>query len=60
MISWSSNFYTSTEPKLIEYTTLQQQIALCVLENFWENLCLRNRILSLQQVAKNQIKVLLV
>ena len=25
MISWSSNFYTSTEPKLIEYTTLQQQ-----------------------------------
>ena len=35
--------------------TSQRQIASCVLENFHENLCLRNRILSLQQVAKNQI-----
>ena len=34
---------------------LQRQIASCVLENFFENICLRNRILSLQQVAKNQI-----
>ena len=35
----------------------QRQIASCVLENFCENLCLRNRILSLQQVAKNQIRL---
>ena len=34
---------------------LQPQITSCVLENFCENLCLCNRILSLQQVAKNQI-----
>ena len=34
---------------------LQRQIASCVLENFFENICLRNRIWSLQQVAKNQI-----
>ena len=34
---------------------LQRQIASCVLENFFENICLRNRILSLQRVAKNQI-----
>ena len=34
---------------------LQWQIASCVLENFFENICLRNRILSLQRVAKNQI-----
>ena len=34
---------------------LQRQIASCVLENFFENICLRNRILSLQQVAKNHI-----
>ena len=37
--------------------TLQRQIASCVPENFCENLCLRNRILSLQQVAKNQIRL---
>ena len=37
--------------------TSQRQIASCVLENFCENLCLRNRILSLQQVAKNQIRL---
>ena len=37
--------------------TSQRQIASCVLENFHENLCLRNRILSLQQVAKNQIRL---
>ena len=36
--------------------TSQQQIASCVLENFCENLCLRNIILLLQQVAKNQIR----
>ena len=34
----------------------QRQIASCVLENFCENLCLRNIILLLQQVAKNQIR----
>ena len=34
---------------------LQRQIASCVLENFFENICLCNRILSLQRVAKNQI-----
>ena len=28
----------------------------CVLENFCESLCLHNRILSLQNVAKNQIR----
>ena len=28
----------------------------CVLKNFCENLCLSNRILSLQQVAENQIR----
>ena len=32
--------------------TSQRQIASCVVENFCENLCLRNRIFSLQQVAK--------
>ena len=32
-------------------------IASCVLEHFGENLCLRNGILPLQQVAKNQIKL---
>ena len=37
--------------------TSQRQITSCVLENFCENLCLRNRILSLQQVAKNQIRL---
>ena len=37
--------------------TPQRQIASCVLENFCENLCLRNRILSLQEVAKNQIRL---
>ena len=31
---------------------LQQQITSCVLEKFWENLCLCNRILSPQQVAQ--------
>ena len=37
--------------------TSQQQIVSCVLENFCENLCLRDRILLLQQVAKNQIRL---
>ena len=37
--------------------TSQQQIASCVLENFRENLRLRNKILSLQHVAKNQIRL---
>ena len=32
--------------------TSQRQIASCVWRNVCENLCLRNRILSLQQVAK--------
>ena len=32
--------------------TSQRQIASCVVENFCENLCLRNIIFSLQQVAK--------
>ena len=36
--------------------TSQRQIASCVLDNFCENLCLRNIILLLQQVAKNQIR----
>ena len=36
---------------------MQRQIASGVLENVCENLCLRNRILSLQQVAKNQIRL---
>ena len=35
----------------------QRQIASCVLENLCENICLRNKILSLQQVAKNQIRL---
>ena len=35
----------------------QPQIASCVWESFCENLCLRNRILLLQQVAKNQIRL---
>ena len=34
-----------------------RQIASCVLENFCENPSLRNRILSLQQVEKNQIRL---
>ena len=37
--------------------TSQPQITSCVLENFCETLCLRNRILSLQHVAKNQIRL---
>ena len=37
--------------------TSQRQIASCVLENLCENLCLCNGILSLQQVAKNQIRL---
>ena len=36
---------------------VRRQIASCVPEKFCENLCLRNRILSLQQVAKNQIRM---
>ena len=36
--------------------TSQRQIASCVLEKFCENLCLRNIILSPQQVTKNQIR----
>ena len=36
---------------------VRRQIASCVLENFSKNLCLRNKILSLQQVAKNQIRL---
>ena len=38
-------------------TSPQRQIASCVLENFCENLCLCDRILLLQQVAKNQIRL---
>lgn len=34
--------------------TSQQQIASCVLNNFWENLSLWNRVLSRQQVAQIQ------
>ena len=34
--------------------TSQQQIASCVLDNFCENLCLWNRVLSVQQVAQIQ------
>ena len=34
----------------------QRQTASCILENFSENLCLCNRILSQQHVAKNQIR----
>ena len=37
--------------------TSLRQIALSVLENFCENLCLRNIILSRQRVAKNQIRL---
>ena len=36
--------------------TSQRQIASYVLENFCENLCLCNRILSQRHVAKNQIR----
>ena len=36
--------------------TSQRQIALCVLENFCENLCLGNRSLWQQHVAENQIR----
>ena len=36
--------------------TSQRQIALCVLDNFCENLCLCNRILLQQHVAKNKIR----
>ena len=36
-------------------TTSHRQITLFVLDNFYENLCLRNRILSQQHVTKNQI-----
>ena len=41
--------------KLLKQVTgqSQQQIALCELENFCENLCLSNRIL-LQQITQNQ------
>ena len=35
---------------------LWRQIPLCVLENFCENLCFCNRILSQQHVVKNQIR----
>lgn len=34
--------------------TLQRKIASSVLKNFWENLCLRNNILSRQQFAQIQ------
>ena len=34
--------------------TLRRHVALCILENFCQNLCLRNRILSGQQVAKSK------
>ena len=37
--------------------TSQRQITSCVLENFCETLCFRNRILSPQHVAKNQIRL---
>ena len=38
---------------------LQRQIVLCVLENFCENLCLSDRILSPQQLARIQSDLLL-
>ena len=37
--------------------TLQRQFSLFVLENFCENLCLFNRILSPQQVSQNRIRL---
>ena len=49
--------YTRWQVAAICHTaTSQQQIALFVLDNFYENLCLRNRILSEQHVTKNQIR----
>ena len=48
--------YTRWQVAAICHTaTSQRQIALCVLDNFYENLCLHNRILSQQHVTKNQI-----
>ena len=48
--------YTRWQVAAICHTaSSQQQIALCVLENFYENLCLCNRISSQQHVTKNQI-----
>ena len=48
--------YTRWQVAAICHTASSQwQIALCVLENFYENLCLRNRISSQQHVTKNQI-----
>ena len=46
--------------KLLKQVTgqSQQQIALCELENFCENLCLGNRIL-LQQIAQIQSDLIL-
>ena len=36
--------------------TYQRQASTCILKNFCENLCLSNRVLSLQQVTQNQIR----
>ena len=48
--------YTRWQVAAICHTaTSQRQITLFVLDNFYENLCLRNRILSQQHVTKNQI-----
>ena len=45
--------YTRWQVAAICHTaTSQRQIALCVLDNFYENLCLPNRILSQQHVTK--------
>ena len=49
--------YTRWQVAAICHTaTSQRQITLFVLDNFFENLCLRNRILSQQHVTKNQIQ----
>ena len=51
------NFILSSPAPLRSVHTRQHIAAtMCVLENFCENLCLRNRILLLQHVAKNQIR----
>ena len=49
--------YTRWQVAAICHTAMsQRQITLCVLDNFYENLCLPNRILSQQHVTKNQIQ----
>ena len=60
LVTYHYNYMYRSGDELLKQVTgqSQQQIALCELENFCENLCLGNRIL-LQQIAQIQSDLIL-